>query len=246
MKNHISTFNNLMLKYLVFAFFVGFGVLFSGCNPKNVIEPDSEYVAIPDMNFEKALIRLKIDDVQDGRVLKVNILKVGSLIIVGNSQKPADQIKSISGIEAFVNLSALNCSENSINNLDLSKNKSLIELDCSSNLLKQLDISMNVKLGYLKCDQNQLTVINFGKITNLTTIYCESNRLLNIDFSTNTQLETLFCTENQLTSLDVSKNISLISLLCSQNKIQTICVNNLNQVKPYWEKDPTTTYKVCP
>ena len=40
MKNHISTFNNLMLKYLVFAFFIGSGVLFFGCNPKEEAKPN--------------------------------------------------------------------------------------------------------------------------------------------------------------------------------------------------------------
>ena len=81
MKNHISALGNLRLKYFVFAFLMGFGLLFFGCKSKEVTDPKSEYVIIPDINFEKALIQLKIDDVQDGKVLKTNVLKVTSLYI---------------------------------------------------------------------------------------------------------------------------------------------------------------------
>jgi hypothetical protein len=37
----------------------------------------------------------------------------------------------------------------------------------------------------------------------------------------------------------------LENLNCQNNKIQTICVSNLNQVKPDWQKDASATYKIC-
>jgi hypothetical protein len=243
MKNHISTIGNLSLKYLVFAFLVGFGVLFFGCKPKDV-EP--EYVLIPDVNFEKALINLKIDDVQDGKVLRAKAVKVNLLIIPGDPQKPVNKIRSISGIEAFVNLYALDCSKNSIDNLDLSKNEALVEFDCSSNLIKQLDLSANIDLAFLNCNDNQLTTINLVKNNGLRTIYCESNKLISLDTRTAPLLGILLCVDNQLTSLDITKNLNLIFFKCTNNNIQTICVNNLNQVTSNWQKDPTATYKVCP
>jgi hypothetical protein len=107
MKNHISTFSNLMLKYLVFAFLVGF--IFGGCKTKEeVINPPSEYVNIPDKNFEKALIQLKIDNVQDGKILRASLLKVTSLSMSGYGKNTSDKIKDLTGIGEFVNLKILN------------------------------------------------------------------------------------------------------------------------------------------
>ena len=120
MKNYISTFSNLTLKYLVFAFFVGFGVLFFGCKSKENVIPDSDYVKIPDVNFEKALILRKIDDIQDGKVLRNNVLKVTYLAISSlpeNTNNNSDYgiVKDLTGIEAFVNLKTLHCLYSGLN-----------------------------------------------------------------------------------------------------------------------------------
>ena len=57
MKNHISTIGNLTLKYFVFAFSVGFLVHSSKGQLKPVKKSSqNDYVLIPDVNFEKALI----------------------------------------------------------------------------------------------------------------------------------------------------------------------------------------------
>ena len=242
MKNYISTFGNLTLKYFVFAFFVGFGLLFFGCKSKEVIDPKSEYVIIPDINFEKALIQLKIDDVQDGKVLRASIFKVTSLNISSQTNK----IKDLIGIGEFVNLITLNCGSNQLTNLDVSKNIVLTDLYCYNNQLTNLDVSKNIALRILSCGSNQLTNLNVSKNIALTDLRCYYNQLTNLDISKNIALTYLESGANQLTNLDVSKNIALINLNCLNNKIQTICVNNLNQVTSYWYKDPIATYKVCP
>ncbi|MES2517913.1 MAG: hypothetical protein V4585_07385 [Bacteroidota bacterium] len=238
MKNHISTFSNLSLKYFVFAFFVGFGLLFFGCKPKD-IEPD--YVSIPDVNFEKELIKLGIDDVQDGKVLRANVLNIASLSIAGT------MIKDLTGIEEFVNLKILNCSNLHLSSLDISKNTALTILYCSEDGLTSLDVTKNIVLTILDCRGNRLNNLDVSKNISLTDLYCNSNnQLTSLDVSKNTALTSLRCSSNQLTSLDVSKNTVLTELSCSSNNIQIICVNNLNQVTSGWEKDPIATYKVCP
>jgi hypothetical protein len=124
MKNHISTFSYLMLKYFVFVFLTGFLVFNSKGQSKpvkkkqTVLEVEkknsqNDYVLIPDMNFEKALINLKIDSIQDGKVLRNNVLKTKVLKInyfesIGSDRCSFDPISSLSGIEEFINLEELN------------------------------------------------------------------------------------------------------------------------------------------
>jgi Leucine-rich repeat (LRR) protein len=107
------------MNYLRFlaAFFI-LSVCFS-CKTKEVKPNASKYVKIPDINFEKALIELNIDDVQDGQILIMNTEKEDSLDIYNK------KIKSLEGIEAFKNLSLLNCFFNELTNLDVSKNLNL-------------------------------------------------------------------------------------------------------------------------
>ena len=61
----------------------------------------SQYTAIPDENFEQALIDLGYDDINDGKVLTENINTVDSLKIHSRV------IEDLTGIEAFTFLKSL-------------------------------------------------------------------------------------------------------------------------------------------
>jgi hypothetical protein len=211
----------------------------------------SDYVSIPDENFEKALIKLKIDDIQDGQVLRKNTTSVTSLILTDAfgtniSGIDAGKIKNLTGIEAFTNLEDLTCFRNSLVSIDISKNTNLKTLYLDGNELASLDISKNIALTQLKCYENRLTNLNVTKNTTLEILHCQGNQLTSLDVSKNITLKIFRCNSNQLTDLDVSKNTTLAELNCSSNNIQNICVNSLNQVKSDWQKDLNTTYKVCP
>jgi hypothetical protein len=124
-------------------------------------------VKIPDVNFEKALIALGIDDKQDGELLRSSAVKVINLDIWDQS------INSIKGIEAFINLKSLNCGRNQLESIDVSKNIALTKLHIYSNKLTSIDVSKNIGLVELHCSNNQLTSIDVSKNTileNLTHI----------------------------------------------------------------------------
>ena len=72
--------------------------------------------AIPDANFEQALIDLGHDDVIDGAVLTANISGVTYLNVGYKS------ISDLTGIEDFINLRHLFCNNNQLTNLDISQN----------------------------------------------------------------------------------------------------------------------------
>lgn len=65
-------------------------------------------------------------------------------------------------------LTELNCDNNGLKELDLSKNTALKYLNCDYNGLKELDVNHNTALTYLKCSNNQITTLDISKLTSLS------------------------------------------------------------------------------
>lgn len=129
-------------------------------------------------------------------------------------------IKDLTGIELFPNLEKLDCKNNNLTRLDVSKNTKLTKLYCEFNQLTSLDLSKNTALTKLDCALNPLTSLDVSNNTALTYLDCNYNQLTSLDLSQNTALTKLGCHDNQLTSLDLSKNTALDTLDCSGNKRQ--------------------------
>lgn len=86
-------------------------------------------------------------------------------------------IKSLKGIEYFKNLTYLDCADNNLKVLDISKNIALTEINCSDNSLTALDVSKNTALVKLYCGRNALTSLNVSKISKLDKLNCSYNDL---------------------------------------------------------------------
>ena len=71
----------------------------------------------------------------------------------------------------------LNCRDEQITHLDLSRIKTLVSLDCSQNMLNILDVSTNTLLYRLECDFNQLTSLDVSKNKSLIHLSCVGNEL---------------------------------------------------------------------
>jgi hypothetical protein len=125
----------------------------------------------------------------------------------------------------------LDCSENQITGLNVSKNIALTRLMCEKNQLTDLNVSKNTALTWLMCHINQLTDLDVSKNTALTALICEKNQLINLDVSKNTKLDYLDCSDNQLTVLDVSKNTALTKLFdCGNNQLTGLDVSKNTQL----------------
>ena len=144
----------------------------------------SQNVSIPDTAFLYALIEEGVDTNGDGEISYSEAESVTHLDVSGEG------ITDLSGIEAFVNLGDLTCSNNQLTSLDVTGCASLTRLSCAGNQLSSLDVSNNTALEGLYCNENQLTTL---------------------DVSKNTELKTLACGKNKLSNLDISKNIKLFS-----------------------------------
>ncbi len=187
----------------------------------------SQYTAIPDQNFEQALIDEGYDDVIDGQVLTANINSVISLDISNQN------IQSLLGIEDFISLNYLDCSNNQLNNLDISQNSNLESLWCRANQFTNLDVSNNIELTRIVCDYNQLTSLDVSNNTKLEDLSCSDNQLTSLDISNNIALTGLHCYFNQLTNLDLTNNTELTDLWCYNNQLTSLDLSNctkLNEV----------------
>jgi hypothetical protein len=123
------------------------------------------------------------DILSEAEIARVKHIRVGLFVrpLYGN-------ISSLKGIEHFTALTYLQCNDNQLTKLDVSKNIALTGLLCSYNQLTELDVSKNTALDALHCNHNQLT---------------------ELDVSNNVSLEVLFCYDNQLIKLDLLRNIAL-------------------------------------
>lgn len=89
-----------------------------------------------------ALIEEGVDSNGDNLISTQEAKLISSLDISGNRDEgKSGEIKSLAGIEAFVNLDTLRCNQNKISGLDLSNNTSLTFLRCNDNQLNNLDLS---------------------------------------------------------------------------------------------------------
>ena len=155
----------------------------------------NRFTPIPDDNFEQALIKLGIDEgVPDNQVLTTNIEYLTTLNVSG------ENIESLEGIKAFLSLRELDCSNNFLDELDVSGMTSLENLFCGSNFL-------------LTNNPDNLTgVLNTTGTTGLTELFCANNNLADLDISVNVNLEKLDCSNNNLSVLDISNNNNLIEV----------------------------------
>ena len=109
-------------------------------------EPETNYIHIPDAQFETLLIEKNIDS--DGlvnqQVLATDALEVTHLVLDQSGSN--EQIKELTGLEGFVNLTFLSASSHLIEEIDLSQNTLLDTLLLRDNYLTTIDLSSNPNL----------------------------------------------------------------------------------------------------
>jgi hypothetical protein len=160
----------------------------------------AQIVHIPDANFKAALVNdTSINTNGDSEIQVAEASVYSGSINVWNRS-----ISDLTGIEAFTAIIWLDCSNNPITVLDVSKNTDLTNLWCADNQLTSLDISYNKSLSLLNCEENKLT---------------------DLDVSQNTALTVLSCKDNQLTRLNVKNGNNLnIVLFYALNNLNLTCI----------------------
>ncbi|MBT8387145.1 MAG: hypothetical protein KJO12_07005, partial [Ignavibacteria bacterium] len=124
----------------------------------------SQTTAIPDANFEQALVNQGIDtNGLTGDILNTDAAAVTFLSVSFAS------ISDLTGIEAFTALQFLYCDNNALTSLDLSSNTNLEILYCNVNSITSLNITNNTALTNLICGENfTLANLDVSQNPNLT------------------------------------------------------------------------------
>lgn len=217
----------------------------------------AQIVSIPDANFKAKLLE-SLPTNYIAKNLAGNYFQIDAngdnAIQVSEAQNVAEldisfaNISNATGIEAFSNVTSLNCSSNQLTNLSLENLTALQFLGCSSNQLTSLNTNALVNLFGLACDDNQIAQLDISTSTQITTLVCSNNLLTSLDVSALTNLDMLFCSDcsltslnfgtlsdisrlylmgNQLTSLDLSHLDNLQVLDCSENLLTSLSINNI-------------------
>lgn len=165
--------------------------------------------------------------------------------VSGTDYSNRGTLKSMKGLEYFINLEELKCHSNLLTELNVSTLKKLKVLECHENYLTSLKLTSNTNIEYLKCytneiieldlknqkllkeldcSNNRFSTLNVEEQKELTNLTCGFLKLTSLDVTKNTALKSLHCQDNSLTSLDVSQNTSLTSLHCGGNKLTSLDV----------------------
>ena len=188
----------------------------------------AQNTAIPDPNFEQALIDLGYDIVLDGQVLTDNINDVVELDVFNKS------ISDLTGIEDFSALEILVASLNNLNSLDISNNINLSKLDLQENLLlSSIDVTENINLEELLFSCPLISNVNVSNNPNLKTFYSRgpNSNLTSVDLTQNPLLETLRIRDNQISELDLSNNPLLFIVECDSNLLSSLTVSNMSNLQ---------------
>jgi Leucine-rich repeat (LRR) protein len=181
----------------------------------------SVVVNIPDPKFKARLLAaspteliamsspntwITLDANNDGEIQVTEALEVTYFRLSGFLLQENQKINSLVGINAFTNLS---------------------RLDCSNNLLQSINVDSLVNLQYLACSFNNLSSLTLQNFSNLEELYCGGNPLSNLSLQSIPNLKILDCGETLLTSLDVTQFNNLIILDCRNSLITNLNVTGL-------------------
>ena len=146
-------------------------------------------------------------------------------------------ITSLAGIEYFTDLETLDCMDNQLTTLDVTKLTNLTGLICAGNQLTTLDVTGLTNLTTLICAGNQLTALDVTKLTNLTDLECNDNQLVSLNVSTLEELKILWCHGNKMTALDITHNAYLGDLKCgNQQDNQQLTLTLWDTKKEFWDR----------
>jgi hypothetical protein len=183
-------------------------------------------INFPDLHLKTVLVANPLINTNgDGEIQKSEAIAFTGAVNVSNST-----IYDMTGIEYFVNMTALNCSNNDLVQIDLNSNVSLMRLDCSINNLFDIDLTNNTELRLLDIHSNHFQSIDLTANILLARLLAQNNHLQILDLNSNSYLQQLDCSNNDLTSLDVSDNTMLFSVNCSDNQLSFLNLANNNNV----------------
>jgi hypothetical protein len=190
-------------------------------------------VYIPDANFKADLIGNP--EINTNGDTEIQVSEASAFDGIIDCQDIS--ISDLTGIEAFIAITELNCRENNISSLNVSTNIALTVLICDENNMTSLNLSNNIALTMLNCDENNLTSLDVSNCTDLMVLNCFDNQITSLNLSNNANLTSLHCYNNQLQCLNVKNgnNTAFIGFFANGNfNLSCIEVDDVNYSTVNW------------
>lgn len=120
----------------------------------------------------------------------------------------------------------LNCTNNALSQLDVSKAEMLRYLRCYSNNLTTLDLTKNLELVLMYCYSNQLTSLNVSSCYQINDLQISSNKISSINLENLYSLSRFYANLNPFVSIDLTKNKALELLQLRNCGLKTLNLLN--------------------
>lgn len=191
---------------------------------------NAQIIGFSDIAFKQVLLYADVDNNiaknSEGDFFKIDAnsngqIEVSEALTVYSLNIQTSEIQNLVGIQYFVNLTHLECVNNSIATLNVTSLTNLQYLDCSTNLISSINVNGLVNLKYFKCDLNFITSLNVSTLVNLEYLNCGSNDFASLNLNGLTSLKEFQCdgTSYELTNLNIQGLVNLEKFVCSGNLI---------------------------
>jgi uncharacterized protein YaaQ len=161
--------------------------------------PDNDNILTADF-FPDEAFRNYLNTRYAGNSGILTLTKANTVTVIDVGENTA--IRSLEGVNLFVNLQRLSCPYTGITTLDLSGLTNLQTLNCFYTGITTLDLSGLTNLQAIRCYNTGITTLNLSGLTKLQLLWCSSTGITELDISANTAL----------TYLNASPNLSLTTL----------------------------------
>ena len=152
----------------------------SACSDDDgLVYPPNVADAIPDGEFRVLCLQLADTDL-NGVISKEEALAVRKIDCTPDPSY-VKAISSLEGLHYFANLETLYCGGQLLTSIDLSGNPRLRHLDCSFDSLEELDVSSCSELETLSCSGCGLERLLLPRTATLTALDCSDNLLTTLD-----------------------------------------------------------------
>ena len=162
----------------------------------------------------------------------VTLTEENRSIISGVTYVSFYDIKNVSGLEYFTNVTSFYCEwVTEQESLDLTALKNLTSINCNScDILTSLNLSGLDKLSYMNIKNCPLTSLDLTGLNSLTTLYVGETELTSLELSHLTNLSSLECTNCKLQSLNVSGLTNLTWLICANTQVESLDLRGLTKL----------------
>tara|TARA_B100000795_G_C22778860_1_gene431276 strand:+ start:317 stop:1543 length:1227 start_codon:yes stop_codon:yes gene_type:complete len=188
----------------------------------------AQNISIPDPIFKARLLNHNpiIDTNADGEIQINEALEITSSLYLSGDNSNEDNIEDLTGLEAFVNVSTINASNNEITSIDLTPHIALENIRLNNNTLTEIDLSSNILLRLISMYNNNLSTLGLTNNPDLVSVLVSNMALGTLDTSQNPLLRNLVAENCNLSSVELSNNTNLEIIILHNNPIQELDLSN--------------------